>query len=116
MSSETRKKWMMLSRIHRHNNAAQEERLQILKTSEAQTAPDAVVSKPPDVQNLQNKRPMYELVLHTPDVQDPQNKRSMSEPAFTHTGCLNSNAKHGTRPGQLLLPRNPAMTAHDSGP
>ena len=34
---------------------AQEDRLQILKTLEAQAAPDAVVSELPDVQNPQNK-------------------------------------------------------------
>ena len=27
--------------------------------------------------------------------------------------CLNSNTRHATRPGQLLLPRNSAMTAHE---
>ena len=51
---------------------AQEDRLQILKTLEDQAAPDAVVSKSPDVQNPQNKRQMSEPVLHPPDVQDPQ--------------------------------------------
>ena len=58
---------------------AQEDRLQILKTLEAQAAPDAVVSESPDLQNFQNKRPMSEPALHTPDVQDPQNKLPMPE-------------------------------------
>ena len=46
---------------------AQEDRLQILKTLEAQASPDAMVSESPDVQN-----PISEPALHTPDVQDPK--------------------------------------------
>ena len=67
---------------------AQEDRLQILKSLEVQAAPDAVVSKSPDVQNPQNKRPMSEPAPHTPDVQHPQNKRPMSEPAFDTPDAL----------------------------
>ena len=50
---------------------AQEDRLQILKTLEAQAAPDAVVSESPDVQIPQNKRQMSEPALHTPVLHTP---------------------------------------------
>ena len=44
---------------------AQQDSLQILKTLEAQVAPDAAVSEMPEVQNPQNKRLMSEAAPHT---------------------------------------------------
>ena len=40
-------------------------------------------------------------------------KGQKSEMKREGTGCLSGNANLGSKPGRLLLPSNPATTAHE---